>query len=334
MTTIGRFAATSSLALAEGFLELPVVDAYVEVLWSALHRLWPRLERRRRQYRVALSHDVDRPVASAGRSVPALVRQLGADALVRRDPELAARRLRSWTGLRRGEHRLDPYNTFDFLMDVSERHGMVGAFYFLAMKEPTGLDGLYTLEQPWMESLVSRIHERGHEIGLHPSYHSYLDAERTKAEFLRLRQAAERLGVSQERWGGRQHYLRWENPVTWANWEAAGLDYDSTLAYADRIGFRAGTCHEFPTFHLLERRPLRLRERPLHVMDQALFKYMGLSSHVAFESVLELARECRRYDGTLTLIWHNSSLPGARQKHWYERLVASLAAPGPMRAGR
>jgi hypothetical protein len=145
-------------------------------------------------------------------------------------------------------------------------------------------------------------------------------------EFGRLRDAAERQGVSQERWGGRQHYLRWQNPVTWSNWEAAGLSYDSTVGYADRIGFRAGTCHEFRPFHLLERRPLRLRERPLHVMDGTLFDYMKLSPEVASQRVLELARECRRYGGTFSLLCHNSSLPTAAQKRWYETLVAAVAA--------
>jgi hypothetical protein len=320
----GRFAATSSIAHAESFLGLPVVDAYVEILWSALHRLWPRLERRPRRFRIALTHDVDRPLASVGRSAPKLVQQLGADALLRRDASLAVRRVRSWAGVRRGDHRLDPYNTFDFLMEVSERHGIAGAFYFLATEEMTALDGLYTLEQPWIQSLVRRIHERGHEIGLHASFDSYRDPQRTEAEFLRLRRAVERQGVIQERWGGRQHYLRWENPVTWSNWEAAGLDYDSTLGYADRIGFRAGTCHEFRPFHLLDRRPLTLRERPLHVMDGALFEYMKLSPDRALESVTAMARECRRFGGTLSLLWHNSSLPTARQRRWYENLVDAL----------
>jgi hypothetical protein len=322
----GRFAATSSLAYAEGFLGIPIVDAYAELLWSALQGLWPRLERRARSFQLALSHDVDQPLALAGRGAPALVRQLGADLLMRRDAELAGRRLRSWARLRRGDHTLDPYNTFDFLMDVSERHSIAGAFYFLATEEISALDGPYTLEQPWIEALIRRIHERDHEIGLHPSFETPLDPVLTEVEFSRLRDAAERQGVSQERWGGRQHYLRWQNPVTWSNWEAAGLSYDSTVGYADRIGFRAGTCHEFRPFHLLERRPLQLRERPLHVMDRTLFDYMKLSPDVASEKVLELARECRRYDGTFSLLCHNSSLPTNSQKRWYEALIAGVAA--------
>ena len=162
----GRFAGSSSVANREGFLRLPIVDAYVEVLWMALKQLWPRLKRKPRHFDIALSHDVDRPLASLGRPIPALVRQLGADALVRRDPGLVVRRLRSWSGIRRGDYSLDPYNTFDFLMDVSEQHGIVSAFYFLATEDETALDGFYTLGHPWIESLLRRIHHRGHEIGL------------------------------------------------------------------------------------------------------------------------------------------------------------------------
>jgi hypothetical protein len=323
----GRFPVSSSVADREGFVGVPIVDAYVELLWSALRRLWPRLERRRRDFRLAFTHDVDDPLASLGRTPPRLARQLAADALVRRDPALAARRVRSWAGMRRGDHRLDPYNTFDFLMAVSERHGVTSAFYFLATEEASVRNGPYTLENPWVRALIARIHQRGHEIGYHAGFDTYRDAERTGKEFRRLRTAAAELGVSQPRWGGRQHYLRWESPSTWANWEQAGLDYDSTVGFAERVGFRLGTCHEFPTFHVRERRPLRLRERPLHVMDRTLFDYMRLTPEGARDAVLEVARECRRAAGTLTLLWHNSTLPTAAQRRWYEALAQALAQP-------
>jgi hypothetical protein len=321
----GRFPVSSSVADREGFVEVPIVDAYVELLWSALRRLWPRLERRRREFRLALTHDVDDPLASLGRTAPRLARQLAADALVRRDPALAARRVRSWAAMRRGDHRLDPYNTFDFLMAVSERHGLTSGFYFLATEEASTRNGPYTLDHPWVRALIARIHQRGHEIGYHAGFETYRDAERTGQEFRRLRTAAAELGVSQAHWGGRQHYLRWENPSTWANWEQAGLDYDSTVGFADRVGFRLGTCHEFSPFHVRERRALRLRERPLIVMDRTLFDYMQLTPEGAHQAVLEVARECRRAAGTLTVLWHNSTLPMAAQRRWYEALAQALA---------
>jgi hypothetical protein len=321
----GRFPASASLAHREAFLHLPVADTYVEILWSAIVQLWPRLERKARSFRLALSHDVDDPLASAGRTPYELVRQLGADALRRRDAALASRRLRSWAARRRGDYRLDPYNTFDFLMDVSERHGISSAFYFLATERGMAPDHRYTLAEPWIESLLRRIHQRDHEIGFHASFESYRDPQRTADEFYRLCQAAKRQGVSQDRWGGRQHFLRWENPVTWSNWEQAGLEYDSTLAFPERVGFRAGTCHEFPAFDLRQRRPLGLRERPLHVMDATLFEYMKLAPDAALETVVATAGECRRHGGTLLLLWHNSSIPTARQKRWYEALVSTVS---------
>jgi hypothetical protein len=323
----GRFPAASSVAHAGRFLELPIVDAYVELLWSALGCLWPGLVRKPRAFRLSLTHDVDRPLSFLGHRAVGLARQLGADALLRRDLALAARRLRSWTGISRGDYRLDPYNTFDFLMTVSERHGLQSAFNFLATDDASGLNGFYTLGNPWIRSLMSRIHQRGHEIGFHAGFDTYRDPERTAKEYRCLRTVASKLGVSQGKWGGRQHYLRWENPKNWANWEHAGLDYDSTPVFAEAAGFRFGTCHEFRAFHLRQRRPLRLQERPLIVMDCSLSDYMKLKPDAAFEKVLTLANECRRYGGTLTLLWHNSSLPSKSQQRRYEQLTDAVALP-------
>jgi hypothetical protein len=325
--SFARFPAHASLAEREGFLGLPIVDAYLEVLWSALTQLWPRLTRKPRRFDIALTHDVDRPLASLGGTVPSLARQLGADGLLRRDGALAIQRLRSWAALPRGDHRLDPYNTFDFLMDVSESHGMSSAFYFMASEHPSIDNGFYTLEHAWVRSLMARIGARGHEVGFHAGFGTYLDAGRTAEEFARLQATAQELGIAPERWGGRQHYLQWQNPPTWGNWERAGLDYDSTLAFADKVGFRAGTCHEFVTFDLSERRALRLRERPLHVMDGTLFEYMKLSSDAAAGALLRVADECRRYDGTFTLLWHNSFVPRAKDRDWYSTVVSSLTQP-------
>jgi len=324
----GRFPASASVAHRDGFLRLPVVDAYVELLAAALERLWPGLGRRQpRTFDVALTHDVDDPLATLGRGPLKLLRQLGADALLRRDPALMTRRLRSWVGLARGSHALDPYNTFDFLMDVSERHGLRSAFFFMAAAgtaAPT--DPPYTLAHPWVRALLRRVHRRGHEIGFHAGFGTHRDTERTRQEFERLRVAASREGVRQEAWGGRQHYLLWDNPTTWSNWDRVGLDYDMTLGYADRIGFRTGTCHAFPVFHLLERRPMRLRERPFQVMDGTLGQYMGLSPAAALEQVLPMVEQCRRHGGTFSVLWHNSVLQTAREKRWYEELVAAAAA--------
>jgi hypothetical protein len=326
-----RFPAVRALAVREGFLGLPVVDAYVELLAAALRRLWPRLPRPRGAYRVLLSHDVDDPLSTVGRTPALLARQLAGDVVRRRDPGLLLRRARALAGARRGRLDRDPHNTFDLLMAVSERHGLRSAFYFLSNNDVNPRGGRYDLvDHPWVRRLMGRVHARGHEVGFHAGFGTFDDPRRTAEEFTHLRAVAERAGVRQERWGGRQHYLQWANPTTWRNWAEAGLAYDCTLAFSERPGFRTGTCHEYPVFDLVARRPLALREQPFQVMDVSLFGYLGLTPDAAHAAVLDVARACRRFSGDLGILWHNDEvLRTARQQRWYADLVAAVAGLRP-----
>ena len=317
----GRFPAASSVAGREGLLGRPIVDEHVDRLWQALQRAWPRLERRSRAYEVVLTHDVDDPLATLQHTPRDVVRQVGGDLVRRRDPRLAARRVRSLLG----RPELDPNNTFDFLMEVSERHGLRSAFYFLAHRDQRPRDGAYLFEAPWVRSLIGRIAQRGHEIGIHPSFPTYRDGDRTREELERLRRVADAAGVRQDEWGGRQHFLRWTNPDTWRNWEAAGLAYDTTLAYSEAVGFRTGTCHPYRVFDLRERRPLRLREEPFQVMDVTLLSSMGLSLDAARDATLAIAAQCRRHRGRLGILWHNNTLlRSAREQQWYASLIEAV----------
>ena len=317
-----RFPAASAVGFREGLLAKPIVDEHVELLWRLMHAAWPRLERRDRAFEVVISHDVDDPLATLQHTPRDVVRQLGGDLVRRRDPRLAANRVRSLLG----DRRRDPNNTFDFLMEVSERHGLRSAFHFLAHRDVRPRTGAYLFEHPWVRDLIGRIARRGHEVGFHPSYATYRDPDLTREELGRLQRVAEAAGVQQDEWGGRQHYLRWANPDTWRNWEAAGLAYDSTLAYSEAIGFRTGTCHPYRAFDLRARRPLELREEPFQVMDVTLLSSMGLSLDAAREATLAIAAQCRRHRGRLGILWHNNTLlRSAREQRWYAELIASVA---------
>jgi hypothetical protein len=110
-------------------------------------------------------------------------------------------------------------------MDVNERAGNRVAFYFITDRNHP-LDADYRMDEPVIRNLMRRIHERGHEIRLHPSYMSYADAARTVSEAAVLRQAMDTEGIQQAEIGGRQHFLCWQSPVTARNWEAVGVHYE------------------------------------------------------------------------------------------------------------
>lgn len=315
-----RFPARASLAYKEGFLYRPIVDEYVDVLWTCMKRLWPKLKRKKHQYQVCLSHDVDEPFGVVGKPWYRLFKTIIGDVIKRRD--IYQRFVAKTTG----DYTKDPFNTFTFIMNASERYGLRSTFFFKAGYSNPHFDANYSLEDPWVQKLMQTIHERGHEIGLHPSYESYNQYEVMCAEYEKLIHSVEQLGISHEQWGSRQHYLRWENPTTWQILDEVGIDYDTTLGFADHVGFRCGTCKKFPVFNLKRRQKLRLQEYPLIAMDTTMLatKYMGLRPEQVIEQVERLGNVCRQYGGDLRLLWHNTSLVKGSERGLYVEVLKRL----------
>ncbi|MDV3350379.1 hypothetical protein D0962_27975 [Leptolyngbyaceae cyanobacterium CCMR0082] len=322
-----RFPASASLNFQENLLNRPIVDEYIEILWVLLKKLWPNLERKPKQFKVLASHDVDYPYQYRFKSFSKLVTNIGGDVIKRRNLKQGLSRINKWSQVKHGSLKTDPFNTFNWIMDLSEVHNLTSAFYFITARTDSKRDGNYNLENPLIRQLLCTIHQRGHEIGLHPSFNTYLDSKQTCKEFKVLKTVCQQEGIQQSCWGGRQHYLRWHNPTTWQNWEDAGLNYDSTLTFADMAGFRCGTCHEFPVYNLLTRKALKLVERPLIVMECSVLdeRYMGLQKDLseAFDYIAGLKTLCRKFNGTFTLLWHNSSFERSEYRDLYKQILAA-----------
>lgn len=215
---------------------------------------------------------------------------------------------------------LDPNNTFDWIIDQSERHGVQYEFYFMSGKT-SKYDSGYDVLAPRIQRLLKRIHERGHIIGLHPSYGTLGRPDILKTEVQALRKAIEKGGVQQDLKGGRQHYLRWWASRTWKDWQSAGLASDSSAGFAQCSGFRAGTCREYNTWSWQDYKPLTLAERPLIVMDGTLFaeKYMNLSTGSAMQKLQLLGDRIKRLHGNFVVLWHNDGLYNF--KYFYENAL-------------
>ncbi|MBS9392144.1 MAG: hypothetical protein HEQ29_02935 [Dolichospermum sp. LBC05a] len=321
-----RFPATASLAYQEGFLDRPIINEYLEILWACLKHLWPGLKRKPRQFQTYVSHDVDEPFKYAFAGISNLVKQCGGDLIKRRNPGQALNTISQWTQVKAGNSNSDPCNTFDMIMDISEKHNLKSAFYFITDHSAGKIDGDYSMDHPLIRGLLRKIHQRGHEIGLHTSYNTYKDPLQTKREFEILKQVCTEEGIQQEFWGGRQHFLRWKTPNTFQNCENAGLDYDSTLSFADVAGFRCGVCYEFSTFDIKTRQPLKLRESPLIVMECTVIdkRYMnlGLDGDAALQTMAKYKQCCQIFNGDFTLLWHNSRLVDQREVSLYQELVS------------
>jgi hypothetical protein len=220
-------------------------------------------------------------------------------------------------------HRAEPANTFDWIMDVSEQRGLHSAFYILC-EHTDQQDADYYPEHHTIRNLMSRFHQRGHENGLQPSYGTYQKPLFIGKEADRLRRICAEEGIEQTEWGGRMHYLRWEHPSTMRAWADAGMDYDSTLSYADRPGFRCGSCFEYPAFDPVAKKFLCLRIRPLIVMECSVIdeSYLALGNgDAALSKFIELKNSCRAAGGSFSLLWHNSQLITQADRIIYQQVI-------------
>lgn len=314
---LGRFPANASLGFQEGFLDRPLVNEYLEVLWFCLKRFWPGLRRSTREFRILPSHDIDVPLKYRCRPKRDIAKAMVAEIKGCRSAGRIVNKIVKWKQILKGNVG-DPFDTFGWLMDQSEKYGWTSAFYLKGNTVRRQLDSTYKLECPALRRIIKEIIRRKHQIGFHAGYYTYLDQELWFKELENVRKHLPGVEIQ----GGRQHYLRFRIPFTWRLWERGRLEYDASLCFADHAGFRCGTCYEFPVYDLIARRRLNLRERPLVLMDKTLMdsEYMGLGLEAATKYVNVLKERVKSYRGDFSFLWHNNFL-SLQNKKLYAALL-------------
>jgi len=317
-----RFPAKESLAYQEGFLERPIINEYLEILWLAIHTLWPDIKRKQRHFKILPTHDVDRPFGTAFLTTYQKLHTLAGDLIKRKNPGLFFRRSKMIFDIFSKGYIYDEDNTFDLIMDISEKNGLTSTFFFMTAVGISDNDGNYDINRVEITDLIKKIKRRGHRIGVHPSFESYKSSDVMEDSVNRLKSCLADLATD-DAIGGRQHYLRWKNPDTWRHYENSGLKYDTTLSYADHIGFRCGTCYEYSVFDIKERKMLQLKEYPLIVMECSGLDdcYMGLSHEEMCRRSIKLKQYCEKYAGNFVILWHNSRFIEKAEVDVYKTII-------------
>jgi len=296
----GRFPVEESLAVREDFIERPIVNEYIELLAEWMESTGLQLKRpspwRGKEFAVCCTHDVDRLRLFAGlRTILGTawraLRRRSLHGLMRVIRDLAKTRL----GLKK-----DPFDTFDDMLNLERELGLQSAYYFMAGGSARRYDGRYELSA--VSGLIERIRDAGGEIGLHGSFNSLGDPELHPSE----RKALESVAGCRVT-GNRQHYLRFRAPLTWRLLEAAGIEYDTTLGFSGRVGFRCGTCYPFQVYDVEVGRRLDLWEIPLTVMDKTLYGQEGGRPPLMLEKLRSLLASVERFGGVVVMLWHNGS---------------------------
>ncbi len=296
----GRFPAKSSLRWPD-LIKRPLADEWARSMAKSF-----KLESQQKScFSIALSHDID---SLRKGTLEALY-----DRLFRHHDRYTLSSV--WRILADYIRNGDLYNNLHALVENEKARDVRSTFYML---KKTGYpeDANYQWNGQPVLNWMSNIVEQKWEIGLHGSFFSFTENALLVQEKRELEQV---LGHPVR--GGRQHFLRFTIPVSWNTQIDAGLFYDSTLGYADAIGFRNGLARPFQPFDVQSRKRLAIWEIPLVIMDTTLKQYLRLSAAKAYNQVTDILQSVRQVNGTVAILWHNTyftpyKFPGYAELYW------------------
>lgn len=305
----GRISYHQSMIHQLNLINIPVVNYYFDILHSAqlkLHQLEKKNIWGKNNFGVALTHDIDTCWSAW---------------LEGSFSELKKKRFLSIPKLLLQRFaRKDDWFNFRLISEIDKQYGDSSTFYFLPQKGKSGSwkNADYNITSTSIQKEISKLKESGHEISVHGSFGTHTDADKFKNDI-------ERIG-NKPVVGNRFHFLMFNAEKTVSVLEQCNIKYDTTLGFAEQPGFRRGTCYPFFLYNFEEDRISDVIEIPLIVMDTTLGhpKYLGLSQDEAFEKVKPLIDQVIKFNGVLTLLWHNTYFSDYKYTGWKEVYVEIL----------
>ena len=311
----GRFPYDRSLAEKYDMVEIPLVDEYAMLLRRWLCLYFPdRFEAVPRTPRIVPTHDIDILYRFTSR-FQAWKSILGRDLLINCDLKMVRKSFEDYKKWKK-RPSLDPYvEAIDEFLAQEEKRKLSSIFFFKAT-EKGHPDVTYDVQDPILHEIIRVIMAPGyHQIGLHGSYPSAKDFQCLQKEKQNLSKLCdEEVRIS------RQHYLRTffaDDPNSLDLWRQVGITDDYTLGFAERCGFRCGTCHPYPLYDVRNDKVTDIIEHPLIVMDGTLFDYMKLSVEDASALTQRLKHRCLDVEGDFVILWHNHATT-REMKQYYE----------------
>ena len=137
----------------------------------------------------------------------------------------------------------DPYDTYDYILEFCKKHKISHLFFFL-LGDYGKNDKNISYDSSALHKLINHLFSDSN-IGIHPSYNSFLNPDQIKKEVLRLKNI---LGSSIDK--SRFHFLRFKYPDSCKNLISNEIYNDYSMGYSDLAGFRAGTCTPFYFYDL------------------------------------------------------------------------------------
>jgi hypothetical protein len=306
----GRFSEKESLTYCNGFLETPLIDRWVHLLKEELKKRYPGQIFRQREYHVISTFDIDLPYLFLKKG---LIKFVGGSLkdLVKFDWENIMSRFA--VHFRR---KSDPYMQTILWIDEVQKKAACPYLLFVLMGKRGKYGRSTVYPTPSYFQYLKNL--RKVEIGLHPSYDTYMNINLLKKE---KNQLEKRLGKTLT--ATRQHFLRMRNPETFRDLNTVGFKNDFTLMFSQAPGFRSGTAIPYYFYDAEKDELTGLVLHPTITMDTTLISHLHLTPEEALHKIKKLIDECKKSGGDYVSLWHNSNLSGENNP-WKKVFIESF----------
>ncbi len=167
----------------------------------------------------------------------------------------------------------------------------------------------YDLRTPKIRDVFRTIRENGSEVGIHGGFGSFLSEAYYREGLSRFDEATT---------GSRFHYLNFDITTTYDILEKVDQRYDSTIGFAEVPGFRNGIAYPFKPYNIREDRTYNLLQIPLIAMDTTFRSYTNTALPHVLPTILGLFHEVQKFQGCLTVLWHNPYFTPYKYAGWRE----------------
>ncbi len=304
---LDRFPYKNSIQQRLCFVKKPIVNYYFEIISNGISKFCERnkIKFQKKQlfenYGFMLTHDIDRINTYDIFEVILKVKQfLGLSKTNIHKKTVFKLMIKYFFHFINIFDKRNPDWSFDLMRNIERENNFKSVFFFLH-KDKLHKDSRYTFEDKKIKNIIIFLINEGCEIALHGTVGSAKNTEKMQDIKKKLQKVS-----SQKIVGVRQHFLKYEHITTIKIQEKTNLQYDSTLGFAAHEGFRNSYCLPFKLYDFENNRIIDTWEIPLNMMDTTILNYRKLSYQEATDSVFELIREIKKFNGIFTLLWHNN----------------------------
>lgn len=208
----------------------------------------------------------------------------------------------------------DDWFNFDKIIRLEKKYNANSTFYFLPQKGKVNewKNADYDIQSKDIKGAIQSLFKNGNEIGVHGSFGTHDNHDKLNRDIGRI--PVEIVN------GNRFHFLMFDVCSTVSVLEKADIKYDTSIGFAEQIGFRRSTCLPFYLYNFEKGQISSVLEIPLVVMDASLMykRYMGLSHRESVSAVIAIIEEVKKFNGVFSILWHNTSFSDYKYTGWRE----------------